>query len=237
MDLIDYYYNKDSSRATATPTPSNGNFKLYSIAYPMLAKPASKAGASSPTGASTNRFEVEDVSTSTKYVVTFTEGFYTVDGLAEVINEALKRVPFIDLTYMVLGQSQVIWMNNSSVAYNVIYPNLETKALIRGEYEGPLTEIIPANTVPFFTEVFYPDPSLGLNSLEFRIANGERISLPASGQYLDNVLFYLDSPPDLAMKGSNICSLIANYASIRITKELVCPRQALIRLAIENFNK
>jgi hypothetical protein len=87
------------------------------------------------------------------------------------------------------------------------------------------------------SDAFTPDPTLGLNSLEFRIANGERISLPATGEYLDNVLFYLNTPTDLLFSNSNNCSLIANYASLRITKELQCPKTALIRLAIENFNK
>jgi hypothetical protein len=229
MDLIDYYYSNNVSKAIATPTPNNGNYKLYSIAYPMLAKTVSSAGVQSPTGNSTNLINIS--STDIEYA----EGFPTLSGLVSSINAAISAALLTGIKLISFNNNQVAWENTTASPITINYVNAETKCLITGSASGSLTQTVPVTTSPpNISTSFSPDPTLGLSSLEFRIANGDRISIPANGDYLGNYLFYLNTPVDIRLANSNNCFLIANYASLRITKELASPRISLIRLAVES---
>lgn len=239
MDFVDYYFDKNTFQARATPTPNNGNYKLFSISYPMLAKTVSKAGNESPTGQATNVLKIS-VDGAAAVDVVLPEGFPSVTELINNVNTAIANNFPTKTKYCLLqeyGQSQARWINSDAVSWSIDYVNLTTKQIIRGEDSGTLTYLFPANTVVKDAELFTPDPTLGLNSLEFRIANGEKISIPATGKWLDNVLFYFDDTPDVVLQNSNNSRLVANFASLRITKDLYSPRVALIRLAIENYAK
>lgn len=231
MEFIDYYYQKDSTQAIATPTPNNGKFKIFSIAYPMLAKSVSKSGIESPTGNSTNALLVTK-GADPPVSITLAEGFPNLSQLQTYINDALK-VGFpsdTTFTFNLVGNSQAKWSNTDVVAWTVNYVNSETKALITGDGSGALTLAVPAGTS---SAVFNPDPTLGLSSLEFRIANGERLAIPSAGSWLDNIIFYFPEAPDIVFQNSNNSRIVANYASLRVTKDLASTKVALIRVCYE----
>lgn len=231
MEFIDYYYQKNSYQAIATPTPNNGKFKIFSIAYPMLAKTVSKAGIESPTGNSTNVLRITE-SVGEPVTVTLAEGFPNISQLQSYVNEAIK-VAFpanTKFSFNLIGNSQARWVNTDTVEWTVDYVNSETKALLTGDGSGALTLAIPATST---SSTFTPDPTLGLSSLEFRIANGERLAIPSAGGWLDNVIFYFPVAPDILFQNSNNSRIIANYASLRVTKDLTSNKIAVIRLCYE----
>lgn len=231
MEFIDYYYGKDSNQAIATPTPNNGKFKIFSISYPMLAKSVSKAGIESPTGSSTNQLKIS-VGVDPAVTVTLAEGFPNLSQLQSYINEGIKTAFPTSTTfnYTLSGNSQARWTNTDTTTWTVDYVNSETKALITGDGTGSLTLAVPGGTS---SPVFTPDPMLGLSNLEFRIANGEKLSIPSAGTWMDNVTFFFPSTPDIVFQNSNNSRLVANYASLRITKDLISPRVSLIRICYE----
>lgn len=232
MEIINFSYNISSERALADPVPpNNSNIEVFSVSYPMLAKSISSAGNESPTGASTNSLILKR-GVAVAVQITYSEGFPTISQLQSFINQAIiDAFPAVTtpLQLVLRGTSQMRWENLDTIEWLINYINPETKQSITGISIDPLTEIVLASAS---SPTFNPDPRLGLAQLELRITNGQSISIPSHGKWLDHILFYFTGRPLVTFKDVREVKLIATYSSIKITKELVCPRDDGIRLSI-----
>lgn len=228
MDILNYNYDANSHIAIADPAPPNNVLRVYSVSYPMLAKSVSKEGVESPTGNSTNILIVTRESNEVMEVdvtVELAEGFPTTASLVSNINQAIiEAFPnVVDPLKMVLvGESQVRWVNNEAFDWLIRYPNLETKQLIKGEYEGLLNETVLANSK---SELFECDSRLGLSQLVIKLTNGQSLSVSSAGKWLDHNMFSFHTAPTVDFTANREVRIIGHYNSLRITKELYSPRR------------
>ena len=228
MDIINFNYNAGSDRAIADPAPPNDFLKIYSISYPMLIKSVSKAGSESPTGGSTNLLIItrDDNTSPPSYDVRveIPEGFPSTSVLLNQINQAIiDAFPTASspLQIQAFGECQARWVNTDVVDWIVDYPNPETKQLVRGTSSSPLTETILINDS---SEIFIPDSRLGAAQIELKLTNGKSVSIPSTGKWLDDVMYSFNIAPTLSFFANREVKMIAHFNSLRIMKELVCPR-------------
>lgn len=225
MDILNYNYDINSSVCIANPAPPNDVLQVYSISYPMLGKSVSKAGFESPTGNSTNVLILTRDGVESE--VEIAEGFPTHMSLISSINNAINQAfnTVVDpLRLVTVGDSQAQWVNQDNVSWTIEYPNPETKQLVRGDLTGLLTETIAAGDE---TDIFVTDSRLGMSQIELKLMNGQSVSLPSSGKWMDHVFYSFGSGnylPRVNFTSNREVKLIARYNSLRITKELVCPK-------------
>ena len=228
MDILNYNYDANSNVAAADPAPPSSTLTVYSVSYPMLAKSVSKAGPESPTGNSTNKLVVSrDSNNIMDYDldVEIAEGFPSTSTLINSINKAIAETfstAANPLRLVQEGDSQIRWVNDDIYDWIVHYENLETKQLIRGEYEGSLSETIALASK---SDVFECDSRLGVSQLVLKLTNGQSISVSSEGKWLDHLLFSFNLPILVDFSANREVRVIAHYNSLRVTKELYCPRR------------
>jgi len=228
MDILNYNYDANSHVATADPAPPSSTLSVYSVSYPMLAKSVSKAGLESPTGNSTNKLVVSRDSNEIleiDVIVEIAEGFPTTVSLINSVNKAIAEAfPTVTDTLKLVqeGDSQIRWVNADIYEWEVNYVNLETKQLIRGEYEGSLLETISASSK---SDAFECDSRLGVSQLVLKLTNGHSMSVSSEGKWLDHLLFSFNLPIIVDFSANREVRVIAHYGSLRVTKELYCPRR------------
>jgi hypothetical protein len=225
MDILNYNYDENSNRAIADPAPPNDVLQIYSVSYPMLAKSVSKAGIQSPTGQSTNAIIFRRLTGELSKIVEIPEGFPSSDTLIRQINQAISEeyVGVINpLRLQSVGESQAKWVNDDDFNWVITYPNPETKQLVTGSAIEPLNETIISLTS---SDIFECDSRLGISQLELKLTNGQALSIPSTGKWLDHVLFSFNVLPSVSFEANREVRMIAHYNSLRITKELICPRR------------
>lgn len=223
MDILNYNYNTNSNIAIADPAPPNDILQVYSISYPMLAKSVSSAGIESPTGNSTNVLLF--TRNGSELAVEIPEGFPSTSTLIKQINQEIIDVfslVTIPLQLLPVGDSQARWVNNDTVDWIIKYPNQETKQLVRGDSTGLLQETIPFGSI---SDIFECDSRLGLSQLILKLTNGQSLTISSNGKWLDHLLFSYHNLPNVNFTANREVRMIAHFNSIRITKELICPRR------------
>ena len=229
MDILNFNYTVGSNSAVADPAPPNDILQVYSISYPMLVKSVSKAGFESPTGGSTNLLIISRDDNNAFPInydveVAIPEGFPSTSVLLNQINQAIiDAFPTVSspLQLQAVGESQARWINSDTVDWVVEYPNPETKQLVRGTSLSPLSETILLNNV---SDIFIPDSRLGAAQIEFKLTNGKSVSIPSTGKWMDHVMYSFNIAPSVSFFATREVKMIAHFNSIRIMKELVCPR-------------
>jgi len=225
MDILNYNYDENSNRAIADPAPPNDILQIYSVSYPMLAKSVSKQGIQSPTGESTNAFIFKRLTGELAKTVEIPEGFPSTDTLIRQINQAIVEAytgVANPLRLQAIGESQARWKNDDSVNWEITYPNPETKQLLTGSISYPLNETLISLTS---SDIFECDSRLGISQLELKLTNGQALSIPSTGKWLDHLLFSFNALPSVSFQANREIKMIAHYNSLRITKELICPRK------------
>lgn len=236
MDLYAFKYRINSSTASLYKDVKQGIYKVHSVSYPLLVKTISKPGQSAPNVNGTNNI-ILTKNAEAPVEVELSESFPSVSELQTIVNQAIVDY-YPDETDPPLlvssGLHFLKWRNTSEVdTWTINYVNEETKQLITGVKTLPLTlTLIPDS----FSDEFLPDPRLGVSCIILGLKNNCILTLPASGEYNDYILFYFFNTPEIEVKNSLEATLTVNYTSLNIQKDLIANSTFDIQLSMIELN-
>ena len=221
-----FYYEANTNIARNNSNP-NGKYKVKAVGYPNLAAPIS-----SDLGTDSLRFTRDVGGTEDIQTIILEKGLYNTTELVVEINKkmVLMYQGVTDpLTIELVSENSVRWNNIDIVPWKVEYLNRFSEIIISGVDEETITV---TNT----SEVYVTNPTYGLKGLTLVVRNGPSITLPASGSYLDNGLFYLPVQDIISATNNFECHLEAEYMSERNTSILECPRKDGIVIILINYS-
>jgi hypothetical protein len=210
-----FYYEANTDIAKNNSNP-NGKFKVKGIGYPNLAASIDEELGTNQIRLVRDVGGIEDIQT-----ITLEKGLYNT---TELINEINSKIVLAysgvsdPLTIESAGDNSIKWVNPDTVPWRIDYLGVFNQII----NSGVSTETITAGSS---SAIYIANPAYGLKALAIVIRNGPTITVPATGMYLDNGIFYLPVQDEISISNSFECHIEADYMTEKNAKRLVCPRK------------